>query len=96
MEITFPHAGNFEVLHRPHQGKEITGVVTVSLGGMVFQVDLPFFLHEGRWQFLDQGPDLLLIRRQPHEVQDTRTSLVIVCIIIIKLLKRSNLCVGLI
>jgi len=96
MEMAFSDARDLEVLQGAGEGEEVPGVVAVGLHGMVFQVDLPFFLHEGLWQFLDQGPDLLLIRRQPHEVQDTRTSLVIVCIIIIKLLKRSNLCVGLI
>jgi len=60
MEMAFPYTGNFEVLHRPHQGQEVTGVVAVGLGGMVFQVDLPFLLHEGLQKLLHHGLDPLL------------------------------------
>jgi hypothetical protein len=35
MEIAFPYAGNLEVLHRPHEGKEVAGVVAVGLVGCV-------------------------------------------------------------
>ena len=47
MEIAFPYAGNLEVLHRSHEGKEVAGVVVVGLRGMLLQVNLPFFPHEG-------------------------------------------------
>jgi hypothetical protein len=35
MEIAFPYAGNLEVLYRPHEGKEVAGVVAVGLVGCV-------------------------------------------------------------
>mgnify|MGYP001126054858 CR=1 FL=1 len=60
MEMAFPHGVDFEVLNRPHQGKEVTGVVTIGLGRMVLQVDLPFFLHEGLQELLCDVPDPLL------------------------------------
>jgi len=59
MEMAFPHGVDFEVLNRPHQGKEVTGVVTIGLGRMVLQVDLPFFLHEGLQELLCEGLDPL-------------------------------------
>gem|GEM_PF-3712162 len=49
-----------EVLQGPHQGKEVMGVVAVGLGGMVFQVALPFLPHEGLQQLLHHGLDPLL------------------------------------
>jgi len=59
MEISFPYAGYFEVLHGSYQSQEIAGVVTVGLGGMAFQVDLPFFLHKGLQELLYHGLDPL-------------------------------------
>ena len=57
MEIAFPHAGDFDVLNRPHQGKEVTSVVAIGLRRMVFQVDLPFLPHEGLLELLCEGLD---------------------------------------
>jgi hypothetical protein len=33
MEIAFPYAGNLEVLHRPHDGKEVAGEKPLALVG---------------------------------------------------------------
>jgi len=55
MEIAFPYAGNFEVLHWPHQGKEVASVVPVGFRGMVFQRDLPFLPDKGLQQLLCHG-----------------------------------------
>ena len=59
MEMAFPHAGDFEVLNRPHQGEEFTGVVAIGLRRMVFQIDLPFLPHEGLQELLCEGLDPL-------------------------------------
>ena len=37
MEIAFPYAGNFEILQGAYEGEEVTGVIAVGLGGVVFQ-----------------------------------------------------------
>jgi len=59
-EIAFPYAGYFEVLHWFYKGQEVVGVVAVGLEGLAFQVDFPFFLHEGLQALLYQGFDPLL------------------------------------
>jgi len=59
MEMAFPHGVDFEVLNRPHQGKEVTSVVAIGLRRMVFQTDLPFLPHEGLQELLCEGLDPL-------------------------------------
>ena len=46
MEITFPHAGNFEVFHRLHQREEVTGVVAAGACRMCLQVHRPLLPRE--------------------------------------------------
>jgi len=59
MEIPFPYAGYFEVLHWSYPSQEVAGVGTGGLGGMVFRVDFPFLLHEGLQELLYHDLDPL-------------------------------------
>ena len=56
MEIAFPYAGNLEVLHRPHEGKEVAGVVAVGLVGCVSK----YIARSSRIRALQKVPHQLL------------------------------------
>lgn len=59
MEIAFPYTRNLQVLQGAYEGNEAAGEVAVGLGGMVFQLDFPFFPHKGFHQLLYHGLDSL-------------------------------------
>jgi len=63
MEVPLPHAGHLEVLQGASEGEKIADVVTVGLGGMLLQVDLPArsfcirFSKSSRTRFLSPSPN---------------------------------------
>jgi hypothetical protein len=59
VEIPLPHPGHPEVRKNAVLGGEVPGVVAVALGGVAFQVQLPFLQHEFFHKGLDEVLELL-------------------------------------